>query len=355
MSEAKFDQFRNLLVPEGPVAIIIKQALAPVNDDDPVIFPPTYPMTTFRGRVHTMVDGDYRVSVELPPDSKRDKNEKSADQRPGYNIDRFPDGTSTCEIDSPQSEANRIEPMFKLERNRRLVPQIEIKVGTNALHGTTVNLLDAGHRAADAVVRMSSLADKFHAAFLDAKVNNQFTLATLAPTSLLFGVWDSRSTYVKIQRIIKAYVRASNVHERTRSAQFTPAADYVAAGAVDEALDLGEGDKNPLSVEGMKHALATQTVGGVMLTKTSELTRVVNVNLAALRQLRGLDELHTRTLQDYVLGLALIAATSDPDLNLREGCNLRLKDAADTVKQVPRRGAAAPVIFDTAEIERFAK
>lgn len=355
MPDTKFDQFSRLLEPMGPVAITIKQSLAPANDDDPVIFPPTYPMTTFRGRVHTTVDGNYRVTVELPPDSKRDKNEKSSDQKAGYNIDRFPDGTNICEIDSPQSQANRIEPMFKLERHRKLVPQIEIKVGTNALHGTTVNLLDAGHRAADAVVRMSSLADKFHLAFLDAKGNNQFTLATLAPTSLLFGVWDSRSTYVKVQRIIKANIRVSNVLERTRSAQFTPAADYVAAGAVAEALDSGEGDKNHLSVEGMKHALATQTVGGVMLTKRSELTRIVNVNLAALRALRGTDEQHTRTLQLYILGLALIAATSEPELNLREGCNLRLKDKVDAKKEVPRRGEAQPITLDSPEIERFAE
>jgi CRISPR-associated protein Csb1 len=141
MSEAKFDQFSILVEPDGPVAITIKQSLAPANDNDPVIFPPTYPMTTFRGRVHTVVDGDYRVSVELPPESKRDKSEKSTEQKAGYNIDRFPDGTNTCEIDSPQSQANRIEPLFKLEGRRGLVPQIEIKVGNNTLHGTTVNLL----------------------------------------------------------------------------------------------------------------------------------------------------------------------------------------------------------------------
>ena len=355
MPETETSQFSDLLKPEGPVAIIIKQSLAPVNDEDPVLFPPTYPMTTFKGRVYTMRDGDYRVSVELPPDSKRDKNDRNSDQKPGYNIDHFPDGTSSCEIDSPQSQANRMEPTFKTMAYRGLVPQIEIKVGSDAIHGTKVNLLDAGHRAADAVVRMSSLADRFHDAFLAIKADDHFRLATLAPTSLLFGVWDSRSTYVKVQRIIKAYIRATNVNERTRSAQFTPAADYVAAGAVEEGLDSGEGDKNPLSAEGMKYALATQTAGGVMLTKASELTRTVNINLAALRQLKGSDDLHKVALQRYVLGLALVAATSDPDLNLREGCNLRLKYAADTIKQVPRRGDPEPITLDPNEIAQFAK
>jgi len=304
------------------------------------------------GRVHTVRDGDYRVSVELPPDSKRDKNDRGADQKPGYNLDRFPDGTSICEIDSPQSQANRIEPRGFKNLYPGLVPQIEIKVGSN---GTSVNLLDAGHRAGDAVVRMSSLADRFHKAFLSVKAGDHFALGTLAPTSLLFGVWDSRSSNVKVQRILKAHIYASNVLERTRSAQFTPAADYVAAGAVDESLDSGEGDRNPLSSEGMKHALATQTVGGVMLTGRSELTRTVTLNLPALRGLRGSDTPHTEALQSYVLGLALLAATSDPELNLREGCNLRLKDAADRIMLVPRRGTPEPIVLDPGEVQRFAQ
>lgn len=92
-----------------------------------------------------------------------------------------------------------------------------------------------------------------------------------------------------------------------------------------------------------------------MLTGTSELTRTVALNLAAVRGLRGSDEPHTQALRSYVLGLALLAATSDPDLNLREGCNLRLKDAVDTTMLVPRRGAPEPVALDPGEVQRFAR
>jgi len=49
MPETETSQFSDLLKPEGPVAIIIKQSLAPVNDDEPCHLPPTYPMTTFTG------------------------------------------------------------------------------------------------------------------------------------------------------------------------------------------------------------------------------------------------------------------------------------------------------------------
>jgi CRISPR-associated protein Csb1 len=354
MSESDFTQFTDLLKPDGAVAIVVKQALAPVNEDDPIIFPPTYPLTTFKGRVHTVSDGDYRVSVELPADPKAKKNEKGGDQTAGYNIDRFPGGANSCEIDSPQSQANRMEPEFKKPGYRNLVPQIEIRVGNDPTSRTSVNLLDAGHRAGDAVVRLSSLANEFHNAFLDVKAGDHFTLATLAPTSLLFGVWDSRSTQMKIQRVLKASIRATNVRECTRSAQFTPAVDYVAAGAVDKDRDQGEGDQNPLSSEGMKHALAVQKAGGVMLTEASQLTRTINLNLAAIRALRATDDPRTEALQAYILGLALIAVTIDQDLNLREGCNLRFKDAEDKPKLVPRRGEPTDFPLDPTKILDFA-
>jgi CRISPR-associated protein Csb1 len=342
-------EFENWLQDDGPVALIIKQPMAPVDDEDPVIFPPTYPITTFKSRVHTIRDGDYRVSVELPPDTKADKNQKEGDQRPGYNIDRFPDGTNSCEIDSPQSQSNRIEPKFKKIKEGKLVPQIDIRVGTES-----VNLLDAGHRAADAVVRMSSLADKLHAAFVAAKSRNYFELAKYAPTSLVFGVWDSRSTYEKRQRILKAQIRATNILERSKSAQYTPAVDYIGTTAVGEEVEKEEAGTNNLSAEGMKHALSTQKVGGVMLTPQSKLVRTVNVNLAAIRELRGATDPQTKALQNYILGLALVAATLEPDLNLREGCNLRFK-GDQSLKFVYRNSDDKPVKLKLQTVENFAE
>jgi CRISPR-associated protein Csb1 len=326
----------DLLTDGGPVAIIIKQSLAPVDEDDPIIFPPTYPITDWNGRVHTIRDGDYRVTVELPTGTKANKDEKRENQRSGYQIDRFADGTNICEIDSPQSQSNRIEPKFKEIDGGKLVPQVEIQVGKDK-----VNLLDVGHRAGDALVRMSSLAAEIHEAFTAAKSRDFFKLATLAPTSLVFGAWDSRSTQVKQQRVLKAQIRATNVREVSRSAQYTPAAAYVDSGAIGEDLEKKTGDESNLSQEGMVHALSTQTVGGVMLTKDSRLVRTVNVNLEAIRTLRGTVPVTqgtdgdgeaqkaidaTKELQNYILGLALVAAFQEPDLNLREGCNLKYKN-----------------------------
>lgn len=348
MSEkTDYSQYTSLLDPDGPIALIIKQELAPDDEDERVIFPPTYPLTTFKGRVQRFEHGEYRVSIELPPDTKRDKDERRDSQKPGYQIDRFPDGTNVCEIDSIQSQSNRIEPQFKTLKNGSLVPQVTIKVKEQ-----TVNLLDAGHRAADAIVRMSSLAKEFHDAWTAAKKGDLYALARLAPTAIVFGSWDSRSTQARLQRMIKAHIRATNVLERTRSAQYTPAIDYTAAGAIDENISAGEDDKNNLSQEGMKHALSTQTVGGVALTAKSKLTRTVNINLAAIRQLRASGEL-TTALQEYILGLSLVAAFTRSNLNLREGCNLQTKgEPKVSLIQDSRQTRQA---FEPSKVENFAE
>lgn len=317
--------FEKCLDDNGPVALIIKQYLRPVEGRGEIIFPPTYPMPTYKGRVHTVRDGEYRVSVELPPFRYDDngtskKNEEDGQSAAGYNIDEFKDGSNMCEIDSPQSQANRLEPLFKTIKNGSLVPQITFKVGNES-----VNLLDAGHRAADAVVRLSSMVAEFHSAFEQVGKGNHVELARIAPTSLLFGVWDSRGTQVKLPRLIKAEIRATNVKLHTRSAQFNPAIDYLKAGAVDENHDKGSGEKNPLSAEGMKHVPAPRAIGGVSVL--GDITRVVRLNLVALRDLQAfnenrLDTAKTKQLQRYVLGLALVAVTHPLKLFLREGCLL---------------------------------
>lgn len=349
----------DLLKSDGPIAVIFKQYLRPAEGEGEPIFPPTYPMPTYRGRVHTVRDGEYRVSVELPPfrqdGAKGDKNESQ--DVAGYNIDEFKDGTNVCEIDSPQSQANRIEPLFETIKGGKLVPQVRIKVGKDQV----VNLLSAGHRAADAVVRLSSLVDQFHAAFNEVRKGNHLKLGQLAPTSILFGVWDSRGTQVKLPRIIKAEIRATNVEKLTKSAQFNPAINFVDVEAVDESLDSGEGDKNPLGAEGMKHVPAPRAAGGVKVH--GEIKRVVRINLVAIRELRAFkenafDQIETDKLQKYLLGLALVAATQPLPLNLREGCLLcGIKDETKktSIKVVKADGDEPDFQMDSTTAETFAE
>src|SRR5690606_29185905 len=152
--------FDSWVEPNGPVALHLKQKLLPVEGEGGVIFPPTY-----------------------------------ADI--GYNIDTLSDGTKVATIDSVGSQANRIEPMFKLPKYVGLVPQIGIEYGD----GRTVSIFEVGHRLGDALIRSTNLKDVAQQAFKELlESGNAQAIARLAPTSLVFGVWDSRDTHAKIPR-----------------------------------------------------------------------------------------------------------------------------------------------------------
>ena len=140
-------------------ALVMRQWLLPIEGKEGVIFPPTY----------------------AKPERMRDEDWT------GYNIDRFEDGTNVCQIDSVGSQANRMEPIFKRKKYRHLVPQIVIVARENG-QTREVHLLDAGHRAADAIVRFSTIGPQLFEAFLAfQRTGNAERLARIAPTSLVFG------------------------------------------------------------------------------------------------------------------------------------------------------------------------
>jgi CRISPR-associated protein Csb1 len=263
--------------PEGPVALHFKQKLVPVEGEGAVIFPPTY------------AGGK-------------------------YNIDTLSDGTKVCTIDSVGSQANRIEPIFKSERFKGLVPQIEIAYGNDQI----VTLFDAGHRLGDALIRSTELKGQAHAAFLEfQKSGSCQEIAKLAPTSLVFGVWDSRDTQAKLPRILQSVIRAWDVEELKRSAQYNPPLDYSALDVFSEdEKKKQEGDpKSDLAKRGFVHVPAVDALGGIVARGSIE--RNVTVNLIALRRLKGHDD---KKLREYILGLTLIAATEPVEAFLRAGC-----------------------------------
>jgi CRISPR-associated protein Csb1 len=287
--------------PSGPVALHLKQELLPVEGDGAVIFPPTY-----------------------------------ADI--GYNIDTLPDGTKVCTIDSVGSQANRLEPIFKSADDSdpenplaRLVPQIDIAYGNRK----KISIFEAGHRLGDAIIRTSTssefdLPKAANTAFDDFQRGNATTIAKLAPTSLVFGAWDSRDTQAKLPRIIQSVIRAWNVTEIHRAAQYEPAVDYVSEGFMAEPKDDNEAKQR--SGRGYRHAPAVwrddarkeRVLGGVVAR--GSIRRDVTLNFLALRRLRGEN---TTALRRYVLGLALIAAAEPIDGFLRTGCLLTLDPASD--------------------------
>jgi CRISPR-associated protein Csb1 len=143
-------RFDRLLSDNGPVAIVIREHLMPVEGEDGVLFPATF------------AAGDNFAG--------------------GYNIDGDPNGTNVCLIDSVGSQANRIEPLFAKDKYSALIPQIVVKAGEKK-----VNILEAGHRAGDAIVRCSELQQELQDAFKAVLKGNAEPMARIAPTSLVLA------------------------------------------------------------------------------------------------------------------------------------------------------------------------
>ena len=271
------------LLDTNNAALVMRQCMKPVEGDDAVIFPPTFADVGYN--IDELTDADGRVTGNV------------------------------CLIDSVGSQANRMEPIFKDEPYSELVPQLIVTIPEM---GKSIDILDAGHRIADAVVRFSDLSEEIHEAFLEAKKGNALPLARLAPTSLVFGCWDSRDTGVKLPRIVRSTIRALNVHKLRRSAQFTPALDDF-----KEAFDnLTTAEQKKLPDAGMGHVPAPGALGGVLLDKRSELLREAVLSLSALRQLVAPDKANTVKLRQYILGLALVTFTAPQETFLRMGCEL---------------------------------
>ncbi|WP_417847149.1 type I-U CRISPR-associated RAMP protein Csb1/Cas7u [Thalassoglobus sp.] len=319
--------------PKGPVALHLKQRLRAVegDEDEPqIVYPPTY-----------------------------------ADI--GYNVDQLADGTRVALIDSVGSQANRLEPIFKSGSELAdLVPQIDIilrKEGCGECAECKKakpkvdkcenpwkekrSLFDLAHRAADAVVQSSpTLLPKVAEAFATMrKTGDASLLCTIAPTSLLFGCWDSRGgSGEKRPRLVRSIIRAWDVDELHTAAQFNSiwkALDDDQKSGLEKALPKGK----KLSEKGFKDAPAVKykdgrrVLGGIVAR--GPIQRDVTINLVALRGLNGGE--HSDSLRKYLLALSILSGTTDIELFLREGCHLRYADDADQWSIVPRRGKNAPI------------
>ena len=140
------NRYDSWLAADGPVAVTLKEPLEAVEGEGGVIFPPTF----------------------APFD-------KTAS--PSYVVDET-SGGKTALVDSVGSQANRMEPIFKEPPYAALVPKAVVKIDARQ-----IDLLDAGHRAADAGVRFSSKRKELSDDFRElADSGNAKKIAKLAPT-----------------------------------------------------------------------------------------------------------------------------------------------------------------------------
>jgi CRISPR-associated protein Csb1 len=332
MSKDILTKFDHYLAADGPAALVIREQLVPAEGPDAVFFPATY--------------------AEI-----------------GYNIDgrnRFddPSAQNIALVDSVGSQANRIEPLFTEGEYAKLVPQIVIVIKAGE---KTVNLLDAGHRSGDALVRCSTLHSELQAAFKSLLKGDALPLAKIAPTSLVFGVWDSRDTQAKLPRLIASVVRAYNVRKLKRSATYIAPVDFTPKGLVftegllsaDDAERASKDSKNPLSQTGLVNALANETHGGVIAD--GGIRRDATLALSALKILKSTTPKDTLKLRRYILGLALVAFTRLPRGYYRQGTILvgatddKGEPLPPTLDEVAINGKRTPAKIDAKDALEYAQ
>lgn len=234
-----------------------------------------------------------------------------------YIIDNI-GGKGAVTLDTPGSQANRMEPIFLEKPYSELMPQITISGGKKSVP-FEINLLELGHRSADALARSSEGAEKLTAAFQNVLKGDAAGLAAIAPTSLVFGVWDSRGTGAKIPRAVQATIRAEDVEKLHRAAQYFSAVKFEEVDLLPKAKTAAE--KKKRSEAGFLDAPSGHQAGGVEVH--GPIFRTISVNLVTISALgAGEDTEKGKALRQYILGLALVAATAPIPLYLRQGCFL---------------------------------
>jgi CRISPR-associated protein Csb1 len=288
----------------------------------------------------------YPASYAGLKDSDRKTEEQKAFDK--YNLVQR-NGKLIATVDSVQSQANRIEPLFKTEL-AELVPQIRIKGKKR-----TVNLLDLPHRIADATIAFSSVEEKVKEVLEAFYRGDALPLAKFAPTSLIFGAWDSRgNAAIKIRRIITSMIKAEDVTINYESAQFDSAAADLYQDEEGE-IPAEEGqEKAKLSSFGLADAPSCWQRSGVYVN--GDIYQFTSLNLNLIRTYRTSNPTGTELLQAYVLGLALAAFLRPQTFDLRAGCTLtRDGEEATQVRLCDSYGKEETVSINYDQIVDFAK
>jgi CRISPR-associated protein Csb1 len=328
----------DLLRPDGPSALVLREELEPVGGRDAVFFPPTF------------AGGGYLINEINQP------------------------GLKNCVIvDTVESQANRLEQIFK---DTELVPKVKLSIQGKI----SIDLLDLGHRVADALARFSDGRKEIDDALKCLAKGDAGPIAKISPTSLIFGFWDSRGTGVKWPRILRSEILAYNVKELRRRGQyvapltreFKPEEEWrIYTEQVNELKEFLEKDlrgdekkfKDFLSEMGLGSVRfpkeGTELYGGCVLLGDGKIYRDAVLHLVALRALacKGSDDKvnpeKSGLLKAYILALSLVALTYPQDYSLREGCLLVRKTSK--LQAVYKDGKVEPLNLDYGEIKKFAE
>ena len=302
------------LLQADALALHYRQRLEPVDGRDVAVFPPTYP--TPRGET------EHRHGTP-------------------YTVNQLRDGTLVAMLDSIPSQANRMECCFgKGKPLDPFVPAIGVAAG-----GRTERATDLGHRIADAAMRASSLWHDIREAFTAYDGGDPVPVARLCPTALIYGAWDSRDTRVKIPRLVRSEVTATDVDVLTRSVQFRGTFTQDDLGIADKDWRAERrGQKSPAARAGFAATPRVNEHGGVLLR--GEIVQSAAVHLGALSEVGR--RANSKALSRYLLCLTLAALLDESggrNYTLRAGCWLVPEGQAHATL-VKRDGDRATVSLD---------
>ena len=190
------------------VAITFTRALEPLEGRDVAIFPPTYPAS---------------------------KDTKTHRFDTPYPVNETKGGMLLCDLDSVQSQANRMEAAFTAAL-AEVVPHHVVEAG-----GRRVELLELPHRIADAAIRATGLGAHIRTCFESIESGDAAPMTRIAPTSLVYGAWDSRDTRIRVPRAVRSEIRAFDVSVLTRSVRYSGAFGQDALGLTDGEWTKGAG------------------------------------------------------------------------------------------------------------------
>ena len=272
---------KELIGDEDLVALTYRQVLEPVEGRAAPVHPPTYPVP-------------------------RGKRAREDERRAEYAINEIGNGVWICELDTAQSQANRMEASYGGEL-RDIIPRHVVEAG-----GHRADLTELPHRIADAAIRATGLAGEIRGCFEAFAGDDASPMARLAPTSLVYGVWDSRGTRVSVRRAIESRIEANDIVVCARSAQYTAVFGQAELGLTNTEWRKG-------SKAGFGPSPATGRPGGIR--ERGVIVRLATVVLDVLRGYRMGDG--SEVLACYLLGLALGGlVTGGRRYRLRSGCDL---------------------------------
>lgn len=298
-----------------PAAIRIIEPLEPAGGKDIPVFPASYAGVNDQSPpVYDLAGIEYGEGEDVV----RIKNSTTR-------IPRIKNA-KLCAIDSPQSQANRMEPAFlEAEDLRELVPQAIATIPKR--ENGSESVLTLPHRVADFRIRLSDKAATVKNAIASFAKGDALPLIQAFPTSLLFGFWDSRGDEdvgVKHARILLSRIDAHDVVPCRRHSQYT--GPYSEDEFREVVLD--HSDKHEkLSKYGFTGA-PSDGLGGVLVNGKIERISVLSLSdIARINcyQETKIDETKTNAARRYLFALSALAEgheRSKGSHRLRSGCEL---------------------------------